>query len=92
MEIIIIVQVLCALAVLMTYRNGLIYKIRGQEIDRIGEWWRNDIEAGTGCHNHNNVSEYYFGKFNNGPSYGMMVLDLRKWTYKQFYGNGGKHA
>ena len=27
-----------------------------------------------------------YPKFKSGDGYGTMMLDLRKWTYKQFYG------
>lgn len=69
-----------ALAVLFLIRNELVARIRVKELDITHQYCVLMIDAGR----YDKVDEAY--ERYDSISYTDMLLDLTKWTHKQFYG------
>lgn len=73
---------LLALLVIALYRNNLVFKHRTRRLYEI------KVACDLQLSNRNFLAsmERYYAEYNK-VSYGSMLFDVTKWTYKQFYPN-----
>jgi hypothetical protein len=71
-----------ALGALFIARNSLVFRIRRRRLDAIYAHYMAEIDAGNLSDPARITAAY--DEF-DAPSYEAMLLDLRRWTYRQFY-------
>lgn len=77
--IITICVVASVLLVLLLVRNELVFRANKRAIKLVSEANKRLIKSGL-------YSSYdFWSVYDSYPSYNAMMLDLRKWTFKQFY-------
>jgi hypothetical protein len=64
----------------MLLRNELVFRIRRRRIDAISDACQRDL----GRPDFGALLNARYAELDS-PSYGQMVSDLRRWTYRQFY-------
>lgn len=69
---------LCCLLPVILVRNGIVLRICMRRIEEIHRLNHERIDAGT-------WSESDLLRYQQLPNQYAMVLDLRKWTYRQFF-------
>jgi hypothetical protein len=67
-----------ALGALVLVRNNLVYRASVRRIDEVHQ--RNLVAINEGW-----MREEFFHEYDDEVRYEIQILDLRKWTYKQFY-------
>lgn len=67
-----------ALCGLFALRNRLVFKVRMRRLDEI-------YSANMKAIHNGRMPPYMYEKYHDAQSYDEQIIDLKKWTYRQFY-------